>query len=921
MDDPCFRPGYLFGNGDASDVGCSSPPPRATLLAVHAPQHILDHGVAQGWWKSLHFPNPASPSSLSSVDLVATPNGQPYATALLCSKACTVDSGCGGFSSTHGICLLRGKIYQPVQNAMYSADTACRAMNAAIFSDSVAGPGDEAAKAAGKCTRSERKVPQPAGEWFDKCDVPRCTNIEDSEEGDWYDWLLGAPFPEGHKDFVYFPRSKKCYFPMYNRSEIRTLLGGQGAPPGTETWVILSGGSNSYGMGASVMKAVHNVGGEKDLLVANGDVLIGRGISFDQAQLMNRWQKNCIVDTIRHLDGTSTVRVLPGAGCGQKGWNMDDGRNAAWDEKVLISMREWLKEMETYFTPGAIRVTHIKSFYFSVFGGIVDVVGPMTKNGPWKKLLLWGHSIQRYSGVSSLKRDVAKLVLLPTCNRLGEVLCVIGTKYGSTPNILFKNAQAESTYPHSMTHLLDTDQMAKGNRYESQASHRLQSHHLFHFQIMLNQWDLDYSGLTQKQRAKAVAHKGCPEALTFPAQCHANGGTSGPYNDQNSVLCDFDRDPITPKKGLPAFYVPRTSDDIDNPGGGGPGSGVNPGNNMGSGICGTNVYDFDLRRSIEGHGNRTLMEATEEAALKEKNRTAEMFGSKKLSRLCRGRIWCGFETQAWGLGLGSAFLVGCWWTFKMVWLELKRDQESEISRLKSAETTSSQKNKNKNKNKNKSGRHQQRRVSLDPGNGGHRGGNRRSKKRGHGHTRSIVSKKELGGNASSHDSRSSSVLLSWSKPMSTTTGERLTSLGPARFMASMHIVAGHLYQKSALGPLYLLSWGYTWVPWFFMLSGYVLMHARLNSRTPDKVDAPLTALWKRTSSIFPMYAVGVGKEASSFFVASFVRDRRGDIYILLRTYSSLLFFPLLSFFFSSSPQCWTCCVFVLVGLRCQHTTF
>ena len=72
-------------------------------------------------------------------------------------------------------------------------------------------------------------------------------------------------------------------------------------------------------------------------------------------------------------------------------------------------------------------------------------------------------------------------------------------------------------------------------------------------------------------------------------------------------------------------------------------------------------------------------------------------------------------------------------------------------------------------------------------------------------------------------------------------------------MASVHIVAGHLYQKSATPNAYIFSWGYTWVPWFFMLSGYVLMHARLNSRTPDKVDAPLTALWKRTSSIFPMY--------------------------------------------------------------------
>ena len=86
----------------------------------------------------------------------------------------------------------------------------------------------------------------------------------------------------------------------------------------------------------------------------------------------------------------------------------------------------------------------------------------------------------------------------------------------------------------------------------------------------------------------------------------------------------------------------------------------------------------------------------------------------------------------------------------------------------------------------------------------------------------------------------------------------LGALGFARFIASIHIVVGHLYAKGALqDSIYLFKYGFTWVPWFFMLSGFVLTHARLTSRDPSKVDGPLHFLWKRTANIFPMYSFGV----------------------------------------------------------------
>ncbi|GMH80884.1 hypothetical protein TrLO_g8428, partial [Triparma laevis f. longispina] len=87
-------------------------------------------------------------------------------------------------------------------------------------------------------------------------------------------------------------------------------------------------------------------------------------------------------------------------------------------------------------------------------------------------------------------------------------------------------------------------------------------------------------------------------------------------------------------------------------------------------------------------------------------------------------------------------------------------------------------------------------------------------------------------------------------------GERLAGITLARMLASVHIVAGHMYQANALSG-YFYSWGYTWVPWFFMLSGYVLTHARLNSRDPGKLDRLDTMLIKRTTSIYPLYCIGL----------------------------------------------------------------
>ena len=86
----------------------------------------------------------------------------------------------------------------------------------------------------------------------------------------------------------------------------------------------------------------------------------------------------------------------------------------------------------------------------------------------------------------------------------------------------------------------------------------------------------------------------------------------------------------------------------------------------------------------------------------------------------------------------------------------------------------------------------------------------------------------------------------------------LEAISFARYIASLHIVVGHLAAKGGIvGGVYLYGFGFTWVPWFFMLSGYILTHARLCSSRPDRFDDPLTFMWKRLASVFPMYALGV----------------------------------------------------------------
>ncbi|KAK3259199.1 hypothetical protein CYMTET_31793 [Cymbomonas tetramitiformis] len=140
---------------------------------------------------------------------------------------------------------------------------------------------------------------------------------------------------------------------------------------------------------------------------------------------------------------------------------------------------------------------------------------------------------------------------------------------------------------------------------------------------------------------------------------------------------------------------------------------------------------------------------------------------------------------------------------------------------------------------------------------------------------------------------------------------RLDAIGVARILASVHIVLGHMLNKNIYKNgeklLFLtdgvpnLGWGFTWVPWFFMLSGFILTYARLNSSEPGQCDPPLKFLWKRLASIFPIYAMTL------CITASLVVIHNEQTY---RTYHVHFYYSeeYASHYYSHFPDRWILCL-------------
>ena len=116
--------------------------------------------------------------------------------------------------------------------------------------------------------------------------------------------------------------------------------------------------------------------------------------------------------------------------------------------------------------------------------------------------------------------------------------------------------------------------------------------------------------------------------------------------------------------------------------------------------------------------------------------------------------------------------------------------------------------------------------------------------------------------------------------------QRFLGLNAVRLAASIHIVLGHLQKQGALrrsvGGVYVLRWGFTWVPWFFMLSGYVLSYARLTGLRPSSdlrklkpaaPPSPVAFCHRRLASVYPLYLVGL----CVALALAWSRDKLGSI--------------------------------------------
>ncbi|CAE8674628.1 unnamed protein product [Polarella glacialis] len=114
-------------------------------------------------------------------------------------------------------------------------------------------------------------------------------------------------------------------------------------------------------------------------------------------------------------------------------------------------------------------------------------------------------------------------------------------------------------------------------------------------------------------------------------------------------------------------------------------------------------------------------------------------------------------------------------------------------------------------------------------------------------------------------------------------------LGLARFFASCHIVVGHGYAMGVTPSIWFFGWGFTWVPWFFMLSGFVLFSSHLKnskeesilllrcrgaeSRAPKAEESMIQYFMRRSETIYPLYAVSL---IPSFIIAKYLGTLQAD---------------------------------------------
>lgn len=105
---------------------------------------------------------------------------------------------------------------------------------------------------------------------------------------------------------------------------------------------------------------------------------------------------------------------------------------------------------------------------------------------------------------------------------------------------------------------------------------------------------------------------------------------------------------------------------------------------------------------------------------------------------------------------------------------------------------------------------------------------------------------------------------------SSSTVHRSAALDFPRFLAAIHVATYHAWTSTSVPrselPNFLL-WGYTWVPFFFLLSGFVLFFSKAQAEGSSEVEASKFGfagrgrawlwLWKRWISMYPLFVLSL----------------------------------------------------------------
>ena len=101
--------------------------------------------------------------------------------------------------------------------------------------------------------------------------------------------------------------------------------------------------------------------------------------------------------------------------------------------------------------------------------------------------------------------------------------------------------------------------------------------------------------------------------------------------------------------------------------------------------------------------------------------------------------------------------------------------------------------------------------------------------------------------------------FNWLPPVKDIGSNKFEALATARYIASMHIVLGHMYQSGHLSDFRGFNlFGYTWVPWFFVLSGFVLTTSEISRRNKNEIPVSISEyIIRRLEALYPIYALGL----------------------------------------------------------------